>query len=65
MRQINRNSQELNGVEYIPKEKKNNIKNNYRIDSNSVICGYFCVGFIDFILKSKYLLEYIKLFSPY
>ena len=28
------------------------------------MCGYFCIGFIDFILKSKSLLEYENLFSP-
>ena len=27
------------------------------------MCGYFCVGFIDFMLKDKSLLEYINLFS--
>ena len=27
------------------------------------MCGYFCIGFIDFILKSKSLLEYTNLFS--
>ena len=27
--------------------------------------GYFCVGFIDFLLKSKSLLDYTNLFSPY
>ena len=26
--------------------------------------GYFCIGFIDFILKGKSLLEYKNLFSP-
>ena len=26
--------------------------------------GYFCIGFIDFMLKGKYLLEYTNLFSP-
>ena len=26
--------------------------------------GYFCIGFIDFILKSKRLIEYTNLFSP-
>ena len=25
--------------------------------------GYFCIGFIDFMLKGKYLLEYTNLFS--
>ena len=28
------------------------------------MCGYFCIGFIDFMLKSKSLLEYTNLFSP-
>ena len=28
------------------------------------MCGYFCIGFIDFILKSKSLLDYTNLFSP-
>ena len=31
---------------------------------DSVICGYFCIGFIGFILKGKSLLEYTDLFSP-
>ena len=26
--------------------------------------GYFCVGFIDFMLKGKTLIEYTNLFSP-
>ena len=26
--------------------------------------GYCCIGFIDFMLKGKSLLEYTKLFSP-
>ena len=28
------------------------------------MCGNFCTGFIDFMLKGKSLLEYINLFSP-
>ena len=28
------------------------------------MCRYFCIGFIDFMLKSKSLLEYTNLFSP-
>ena len=27
------------------------------------MCGYFCIGFIDFMLKSKSLLEYTNLFK--
>ena len=26
--------------------------------------GYFCIGFIDFMLKSKSVLDYTNLFSP-
>ena len=29
-----------------------------------MICGYFCIGFIDFMLKFRSLLEYTNLFSP-
>ena len=37
----------------------------YRIQAyDSVICGYFCIGFIGLILKGKSLLEYTDLFSP-
>ena len=28
------------------------------------MCGYFWIGFIDFILKGKSLLDYTNLFSP-
>ena len=58
-------------VEYIPKKikkfigNKNIIKNIYRIQANdSIICGYFCIRYIDFILKRKSLLDSINLFSP-
>ena len=27
------------------------------------MCGYFCIEFIDFILKGKILLDYTNLFS--
>ena len=27
------------------------------------MCGYFCIGFIDFMLKGKSLLDYTNLFS--
>ena len=37
---------------------KNIITNIYRIQAySSIMCGYLCIGFIDFILKSKSLLE--------
>ena len=28
------------------------------------MCGYFCIGFIDFMLKGKSLLQHRNLFSP-
>ena len=34
-------------------------------ESDSVICGYFCIGFIDFILAVKKLTDYTSLFSPH
>ena len=59
------------GVEHIPKEikrfigNKNIITNIYRIQAyNSIMCGYFWIGFIDFMLKSKSLLDYANIFSP-
>ena len=59
------------GVEHIPKEIKAFI-NNKSIKTNifriwaydSVICGCFCIGFIDFMFKGKTLTEYTNLFSP-
>ena len=30
----------------------------------SIMCGYFCIGFIDFILKGRSLLDCRNLFSP-
>ena len=60
------------GVEHIPKEIKEfignkNIKANiYRVQANdSIMCGYFCIGFIDFMLAEKTLTDYTNLFSPY
>ena len=42
-----------------------NKTNIYRIQAyDSVMCGYFWIGFIDFMLKGKSLLEYRNLFSP-
>ena len=59
-------------VEHIPKEikkiigNKNIITNIYRIQAHdSITCGYFCIGFIDFMLNGKSLQDYTNLFSPY
>ena len=39
--------------------------NIYRIQAyDSIMCCYFCIGFICFMLKGKSLLEYTNLFSP-
>ena len=44
---------------------KNIITNIYSIQAyHSIMCGYFCIGFIDFMFKGKSLLEYTHLFSP-
>ena len=44
---------------------KNIITNIYRIQEfDSIMCGYFCIGFIDFMLKGKILLEYTNMFTP-
>ena len=59
------------GVEHIPKQIKKfingfTIKTNiYRIQAyDSVMCGYFCIGFVDFMLKGKSLTDFISLYSP-
>ena len=59
------------GIEHIPNKVKkfigneNIITNIYRIQNyDSVMCGYFCIGFIDCMLMDKSLTEYTNLFSP-
>ena len=29
-----------------------------------MMCRYFCIGFIDFMVEGKILLDYTNLFSP-
>ena len=60
------------GVEHLPEEIKefvgneNIIANIFRVQANdSVMCGYFCIGFIDFMLTGKKLTDFTSLFSPY
>ena len=37
----------------------------YRVQAyDSIMCGHLCIGFNDFILKDKNLLEYTSLFFP-
>ena len=59
------------GVEHIPKEimkfivRKKIIINIYRIQAyDSIMCGYFCIGFINFMFNGKSLSDYTNLFSP-
>ena len=44
-----------------------NIKANiFQVQANdSVMCWYFCIGFIYFMLSGKKLTDYTNLFSPY
>ena len=60
------------GVEHIPEEikefakNKNLIKNVFRRQAyDSIMCGYFCMGFINFMLAGKKLTDYTNLFSPH
>ena len=59
------------GVEHIPKEinkfidKSIIITNIFRIQAyDAIVCGYFCIGFADFILASKTLTNFNNLFLP-
>ena len=60
------------GVEHIPKEIKPFIGCSLSITTNifivqahdSIMCEYFCIGFIDFMLAEKTLTEFKSLFSP-
>ena len=41
------------------------ITNIYRIQSyDSIMCGYFCIGFINFMFNVNSLTDYTSLFSP-
>ena len=59
------------GVENIPKEIKR-FKSNKNITTDifriqvydSIVCGYFYIGFTDFMLKNRSLLQYVNSFSP-
>ena len=63
------------GVEHVSKEINRTLSsasqnkiistNIFRIQAyDSIMCGYFCIGFIDFMLKGKTLTEFTNLFSP-
>ena len=59
------------GDEHVPKEIKRfigheNTKTNiFRIQAdNSIMCGYFCIGFIDFMFAGRSLIDFTSLLSP-
>ena len=59
------------GVEHIPKEIKRFINNKniiadiFRIQGyDSVMCRYFCIGFINYMFMGKNLTDYTNLLSP-
>ena len=59
------------GAADIPKETKKIIGNKNTTTNiygkqayNSIMCGYFCIGFIDFMSKSESFLDYTISFSP-
>ena len=60
------------GVEHVPEvikefiNNKNMIAKIFRTQANdSVMCGYFCIGFIGFMLAGKKLTGCTNLFSPH
>ena len=59
------------GLEYVPKEiikyikNKDIIANIFRLQAyDSIMCGYYCIEFINYMLKGKKLLDCTNLFSP-
>ena len=58
-------------IEFIPQEVLNKIRdksithNIFRIkDNESIICGFYFIAFIEYMLAGKTLLDYANLFSP-
>ena len=69
---LNNNDTDIDSfeVEHIPNEIKKFIDkytvvaNIFRIQAyDSVMCGYFCTGFIDFMLKGNSVTDFTNLFS--
>ena len=53
------------GIEYIPQEVLNKIRDKsitptmFRIQNNdSIMCGFYCIAFIEYMLAGKTLLDY-------
>ena len=61
------------GVGHIPKEIKTFIDGSLSIKTNIfriqaydlIMCRYFCIGYINFMLDGKTLTDFTSLFSPY
>ena len=60
------------GIEYVPEEIKEFIGNKIikanilRVQANySIMCGYLCIGFIDFMFAGKKLTDFTIMFFPY
>ena len=59
------------GIKHVPKEIENSLEIKtktkiFRIQANnSIIYGYSCNGFIDFMLTGKALIDYTSFFSPF
>ena len=58
------------GIEYIPQEVLNRIRdksithNIFSIqDNNSIIRGFYCISFIEYMFAGRNLLDYSNLFS--
>ena len=60
------------GVEYLPNEIKQ-FSGSKEVTSNilrlqaydSIMCGYFCLAFIDFMFAAKTLLQFTNMFLPH
>ena len=60
------------GVEHVTKEikifigHKNTKTNIFRLQvDDSIMCGYYCIGFIDFMFAVRSLIDFTSLFFPY
>ena len=60
------------GVEHLPREIKRFLRgkdlmvNIYRVqDIRSILCGYYCIKFLDFMFDGKSLMDFTSLFSPH
>ena len=58
------------GIEHIPQEVLSKISNKlinhniFRIQDNDyILCGFYCIAFIQYMLTGKTLLDFISLFS--